>query len=419
MTNRTTVFAGQNKWAMIRLFWLEATAFLLIILLIFLPLIGHLIFWPCWITTGILLNISLPIYLKDKHQRAAKNKDFHDCIIRWGRFDKGEFLLGFINLVEIKPDWSDWRLKRFQRSRNFSIHLQRYLTKVLIEDFHAKRIGFQKVKKFVKQFKEGAIDSDLMNEVNKGVKVLKKQKKQAKNDVKIASKNINEYDLTDLPFSYLDLENDIKINKEKLKNCHLYIGLLYEQETREGHTIPFDRVAIITEQQKETVLKTEPMECVDKDDYDIDVPGVRCYYLCCRWALDQIPILYLRWSENMIEADIDALQSDDLDYLNIKVLEEIVFHKAEDSKQAGLKITKLETQKQVLEEELSDTVLDIFADGSWGFGNRLGDRQDVIKAQIKAKQWKSYAIVILVVAIFMIVFIVFFNLNLGNIPTPT
>ena len=137
MGNRTRIFEGQNKWGMILFSWLEGTIILLIVSLIFLPPLFNIIFWPSWIIVGVVLNWSIPMYLKQKHQGVASEKEFHECIIRWSKFDWEEFLLGFTRIVEITPDWSDTNLIKFQESRDFTIYLQRYLTRTLIEDFHA------------------------------------------------------------------------------------------------------------------------------------------------------------------------------------------------------------------------------------------------------------------------------------------
>lgn len=163
------------------------------------------------------------------------------------------------------------------------------------------------------------------------------------------------------------------------------------------------------------------MEAVDKDEYDIDIHGVKCYYICVDWELDHIPVLYLHWSENMTDKIMDeSLKAQSIKYLNLKILEELLFHKAADSTQASLKIRRLEVEKEIFENELSDTIQNFYADGAWGFGNRSGNQKQLIEATLKAKQWKTYTALIFIVASFLLIFVVFFNFAGagGNVPVP-
>ena len=295
---------------------------------------------------------------------------------------------------------------------------QKWLTRVLVEDFHAQRMGMSEMRKFAEQTKKGTVEKDLLKQAEGVKKELDDIKEVRKKDEKEAEEQSNEYDLQDLPFSHLNLE-DIGIDREQLANMHFYIGLLYEDECREGHTIPFDRVVIAMDDTKEKLLKTDSMEAVDKSDYDIDIHGVKCYYICIDWEIDHIPFLYLHWSENMTHKIMDeAIKAQSMKYLNLKILEELLFHKAADSTQAALKIRRLETQKEVYENELSDTVQNFYADQQWGFGNRSGNLREITEAKLKAKQWKTYTAIILIVMSFLLIFIMFLNFGGGSAALP-
>lgn len=350
--------------------------------------------------------ITLQLYIKQKHQEAADEVDiFCDGIIRRGLVTSQEFMLGFTIIKEIEFDWEDKTITAFEESKLFKEVIQELFRKEAIKDFHARR----KLK----------IEPEHKEQFKKDVTLTAMEDTSAVIEYLRAHPELDK--MIELPFVFMKLE-DLKIDKEKLKSFHYYYGLMYDEECFIDQSVGYERAFLILPDKKERMLEGYRRVGFDHDDYPINIRSCVCYWICVGWVLDNIPILMLRFSENMIEEQVEeVLKADEIKYLQIEALVHLLNMKRGEETQKDLKLDRLEVENVKIQDEYYLMVQDLKKKEI----RSMGTRSDRVNIQIleedllkKTKMIYFAFAIILALAVILIIVLVSTVSLVGNVQPP-
>ncbi|MFW5890684.1 MAG: hypothetical protein ACOCUI_00520, partial [bacterium] len=118
-------------------------------------------------------------------------------------------------------------------------------------------------------------------------------------------------------------------------SAKLYEGEHYEdQETGQD----FDKLIIVMKGKWERLLETR-MGLGFHENFPVSMEEVECSFIHIGWAMPNIPILILTWTENMKENQLnETLNAANINYIEMQVLRRIVTNWRSFSKKAELEI---------------------------------------------------------------------------------
>jgi hypothetical protein len=302
------------------------------------------------------------MYIKQRHQDAVDDvKIFFNGKVRKSKVSAPKMLLGFEALEEVDIKFGS--LEEFEKSRRYKVAKQAIIKEIAVEDFHSKRK--LKIKDKGKLKKLIGTKRTITEIKEKDIrKALEEQKKEKKKDLEEIER--------DLPYESLDLKQlDIDVD-DLIKNHQFYFGLLYEEEKFDD-SLPFERAFIIIRKGKEgqNMLETRRAKAYDKDQYRINISVVDTYCIVIDWVLDTIPILYVKWTENMVAEDVnEVLKVEEIEYLQNRITRHLLNQVISKNKQPELKADRLEAEKEEVEKEYYSLIQDLLRKKILGMGSK-------------------------------------------------
>jgi len=405
----TKYFSGQNLWYNLTQFSVVGAFITFLLLRVFnVDLTSRELWAYLFYAIGVMFVLTAgQMWVKQRHQDAVNDvKIFFNGKVRRSKVSAPKMLLGFEVLEEINVDFGD--LSEFEKSRRYQIVKQAIIKQIAVEDFHGKR----KLKmKDTGKLRELLSNKKTITEIKKSdlEKGLKKQKKEPLK--------------RDLPYDSLDVK-ELGINVEKLiKNHRFYFGLLFEEEKFDDQSIPFERAFVIVKkgEKEQNLLETRKARAYDKDVYPISINVVDTYCLVIDWVLDIIPILYVKWTENMVSEDVEeVLKVEEIQYIQNLVARHLLNQEIGKDKQSELKIDRLEAQKKTTEDEYYLLIQDLIKQRIRGMGSR-NDKVELERLNREIKigtrnRYIAYTITgILIVVVALLAFL-FFRMSLARPP---
>lgn len=358
---RGKYFKGQNLWYnLTQLFVLIPFIAFLLLRVFDVPLTEDELWGYIFYIIGIVFMLTAgQMFVKQRHQEAVNEVEvFLNGKVRRSGIKSKKMLLGFEILDEIDVDFGD--LSEFEKTRRYQIAKQKIIKSIAVEDFHGKR------KLHIKQ--KGKL-KELLG-WDKTLTEMKKEEREREKNREIEKK-------IDLPYEHVDLkEAEIDID-DLLENHRFFFGLLYEEESFESDDdedkdgIAFDRAFVILRKSEDgkDLLKPHRRNAYDKDNYRISIPVVDTYSLVIDWVLDTIPILYIKFTENMIHEDVtEILRAEDIKYIQNLVTRHLLNQLIGENKQPDYKIDRLEAERDSVEKEYYLLISDLIKRRVRGMG---------------------------------------------------
>jgi hypothetical protein len=344
------------------------------------------------------------MWIKQRHQDAVNDvKVFFNGKVRRSKVSAPKMVIGFEVLEEINVDFGD--LSKFEEGRKFQLAKQEIIKKVAVEDFHGKRkLKMKDTGKLRELIKNDAPLAEIKRESQK--REGKKRKDSMKKDV---------------PYESLDIKK-LGINVEKLIQEHrFYFGLLYEEERFDEKDIPFKRAFVIVKKGKkqQNLLETRKARAYDKDAYPISINVVDTYCLVIDWVLDSVPILFVKWTENMISEDVEeVLKVEEIEYIQNVVTRHLLNHIISLNKQPKLKIDRLKAEKKTIEDEYYLLLQDLIKQRIRGMGSR-SDRVEIERLNRELRigtrnKYIAYTLVGILIAISVLFAVLFFRISIAG-----
>jgi len=315
--------------------------------------------WETFIYVGLALFIFtvmfiIPLYMREAANKRAMGKDFLEGPIIANLKKKEDFFLGVESYTRIYIDFDDDKPLEELFKKNL------YLT-------YAKSINREEgVKQFLAREESGELDEKYIKKISGEylkleAKALKKG--SAGQELTVAEKkelDRKQKEFTEAmdalkPFKEFKLEWVKELDKNNLKKLQFYYLELYAEEKFEDSENGFDKLLIVTNDDLSKVLRTEPGEG-EYQGWTVDLRTCRTFWILWGYVTDKMPCLYLRFSENMIEQEIDTvtqMRAVTMTYMQLKVLEKWIYHLSTIPDKLFKEITKYQERADTFEEAYS------------------------------------------------------------------
>ena len=379
--------------------------------------------WEAMVLFGdVALIMSLvyviPLKKKDDAQEEARGIDFYDGPIAENKTKREPFFLGFRRHKRIYIDWTeDDSLGEMLKSTTYKNYLRELLKEKATDDFFKRRKSLKEEKDFIKSLKEeqyGIKKSMKENgkfDKEKIIKDTKKLELKAKELLKAKQKLI--------PYNEFKMEKITKEDKEILKDLYIYYVEMYDDERFEDEEKGWNKCLIVLPDSYEKLLKCEP-NVGWYNGWQIGLNSTNVFWLKLFQVTDNMPSLYLRFSDNFPEEEIDKLEklrALSLTYLQLKVLQKWVYHLATIPERISSENVRLEASRDSFRDGFSYMIQD-FANDNLIFSKFVKDMvQDKLKGQI-AKYKKRYQVLIAIMLVLgigsIILLIIFFSTFAGT-----
>lgn len=360
----------------------------------------------------------VPLQKKDKAQTEGRGVDFFDGPIAESKTKKEPFFLGFKKIKRIYIDWDeDDSLGEMLKSTIYKNYL-RDLLKVKATEAFFKRTKSQKDERdFIKRLEKEQFD--IKSSISKDGKFDKiKIKKDAKK-LELKARELIKAKKKLLPYNEFKIEMISKEDKEMLKGLFVYYVEMYDDERFEDERKTWNKVLIVLPTAYEIALKCEPNLGWYKG-WRIGLNSTNVFWLKLFQVTDNMPALYLRFSDNMPEKEIDTLEklrAVSLTYLQLKVLQKWIYHLATIPERISSENVRLEAKADSFREGFAFMIQD-FANDNLIFSKFVKDMvQNKLRVEV-AKYKKRYQILISVLLAlgigFLIVIIIYFSTIMGS-----
>lgn len=356
----------------------------------------------------------IPLKKSDDAQKEARGIDFYDGPIAENKVKKEPFFLGFKKVRKIFIDWDN--------DKSLEVLLKSTVYKSYLRDL----LKDQATKAFFKRTKSKKAEQDFLKKLEFDQEAIEKQIKdkkkyteaQIKKDMKALEEKTQEIMKAKtalIPFNEFKIKEISKEVKEKFKNLHLYYVEMYDEERFEDEEEGWNKVLIILPDVYEKVLKTEPGEGWYKG-WQIGLKSCDVFWLKIFQVTDNMPALYLRFSDNMPEQEIDTfenLRAIALTYLQLKVMEKWIYHLSTIPERIKSENVRLTQKAESFREGFSYMIQD-FANDNLIFSKFVKDIvQEKLKGEIEKYKRRSqifFAVLILIAISGLISLIVFLTL---------
>lgn len=315
--------------------------------------------WETFIYVALALFILslmtiIPLYKREAANKKAMGKDFFDGPIAVNIKKKEDFFLGVESYTRIYIDFDD------------DTSLEELFKKNLYTTY-AKSINREEgVKQFLAREESGELDKQYIEKISKEYLKLEAKatkKRDSEQELTVAEKKeldkkqkeFNEAMETLKPFKDFKLEWVNEQDRNHLKKLQFYYLELYSEESFEDSDSGFDKLLIVTNDDLSKVLRTEPGEG-EYQGWTVDLRTCRTFWILWGYITDKMPILYLRFSENMIEQEIDTvtqMRAIALTYMQLKVVEKWIYHLSTIPDKLVKEITKYQERADTFEEAYS------------------------------------------------------------------
>lgn len=365
----------------------------------------------------------IPMRKRQKAQEAAMNIDFSEGVIEETPNKKEDFFLGFKQIEEIHLDWdSDATLLQIFQSPEFEEYKRELLRDEAVKQFHKRAMDNEtEVKDFLEELSKQK--KELNKKLEKETDLEKMEKLEQ--DLLEIDNEIYYTKLTKVPLKDFLLEAltssgefgpEIQTNKEVLKNFHFYYVVLYEKERWEDEEEDegFERALLLLPGPYSTLHKTSPYGGLH-DGWRIDVRSCVCYWLLFNYFSDQLPLLYLRFSENMTGKEVDLLttmRSQSATYIQLKVMEKWLYILSSLPERLRKEKAGLQSRAEQFRNAFATYIQEV-ANDDVIFG-KFVENEDVRQQRIEAQKYKkrsqiAFSIIIILGIVFGIAMLMIFS----------
>lgn len=306
------------------------------------------------IALGIVyLMAVLPLQKKDKMNQRAMGIEFIDCTIVKDKVIAEPFFLGINKCTKLTLNFDDDEsLKSLFDSKRYKDMSRKMLRDEKGKDFGKRALPAAITETYIKEIekkydelaKKAALKEEAEEELSKAEKeeLLKREE-----EIKAAKEAIKAY-------KNFSLEEIPKEEKERLKNLQVYYCEMYDKERFENDDEEkgFDKLILVMHDDISRVLKTKAERGYYKG-WEIDIRSVNAFLLLLADITDTMPLLYVVFSENMTDGEIhtiETMRSESLTYIELKIMEQLLFHLAALPSALLLEVKKQEARANTFEE---------------------------------------------------------------------
>ena len=355
----------------------------------------------------------IPLQKKEKAQEEARGVDFFDGPISENKTKKEPFFLGFRRHKRIYIDWTeDDSLGEMLKSTMYKNYLRELLKDKAVDEFFKRSKSQKEEKDFIKSLEKEQFS--IQTSITEDGKFDKEKIKKDTKKLEIKAKEIIKAKKKLIPYNEFKIEEITDDDKAILKGMYIYYVEMYDIERFEDEKKGWNKCLIILPEPYEKLLKCEP-SLGWYNGWRIGLNSVNVFWLKLFQVTSNMPALYLRFSDNFPEEEIDKLEklrALSLTYLQLKVLQKWVYHLATIPERIQSENVRLEAKANSFREGFSYMIQD-FANDNLIFSKFVKDMvQDKLKGQV-AKYKKRYQLLISILLAlgigFLIILIIFFT----------
>ena len=368
----------------------------------------------------VYISYVKPLQEREKANKRAMGIDFLEGKIVTTLDKREDFFLGIKKYIKIDIDFEDDKsLKDLKESKYY---------KKLKREF----LRIEQGKNFGERSVPDEIDENFLKKLQKEYAELEKKarlKKEAKEDLTSEEqaeleKKAELIEATKeamLPFKKFDISLIKDADKKKLKALHVYYLEMYEEEFFEGSETGFDRLFIVLHDKATKLLQTRPGTGWHKG-WEIDLRCCQVYWICFGFAQNNMPMLYLKFSENMLEEDVKMfsdVRAEAMTYFIVKILHRWIDILSTVPEQALQEIERQKARANMFEIQYNDTIQEMAKDNLI-YSQFIEDKKmnDLVREKEKYKQ-RSQIEYIIMLALFFIFMIIIFSILTAPTSTST
>jgi hypothetical protein len=336
----------------------------------------------------------IPLKKKDDAQEEARGIDFYDGPIAENKTKREPFFLGFRSHKKIYIDWTeDDSLGEMLKSTVYKNYLRELLRDKATDAFFKRSKSLKEERDFIETLEKEqfGIKQDIKEDGKFDAEKIKKHTEK----LELKAKELLDAKQQLIPYNEFEIEKITKEDKDILKDLHLYYVEMYDDERFEDEEKGWNKCLIVLPAPYEKLLKCEP-NLGWYNGWQIGLNSVNVFWLKLFQVTDNMPALYLRFSDNFPEEEIDKLEklrALSLTYLQLKVLQKWVYHLATIPERIASENVRLEAKANSFREGFSYMIQD-FANDNLIFSKFVKNMvQEKLKGQV-AKYKKRYQIVI-------------------------
>ena len=365
----------------------------------------------------------IPLKKKDDAQEEARGIDFYDGPIAENKTKREPFFLGFRIHKRIYIDWTeDDSLGEMLKSTTYKNYLRELLKEKATDDFFKRRKSLKEERDFIEKLEKEqfGIRRDIKEDGKFDAEKIKKDTKA----LELKAKQLIDAKQKLIPYNEFEMEKITKEDKEILKGLYVYYVEMYDDERFEDEKKGWNKCLIVLPDSYEKLLKCEP-NIGWYNGWQIGLNSTNVFWLKLFQVTDNMPALYLRFSDNFPEEEIDKLEklrALSLTYLQLKVLQKWVYHLATIPERISSENVRLEAKANSFRDGFSYMIQD-FANDNLIFSKFIKDTvQTKLRGDI-AKYKKRYQILISVLLAlgigFLTILIIYFTstMNTGINPS--
>ncbi len=336
----------------------------------------------------------IPLKKKDDAQEEARGIDFYDGPIAENKTKREPFFLGFRKHKRIYIDWTeDDSLGEMLKSATYINYLRDLLKEKATDNFFKRRKSLKEERDFIKTLEEEQFG--IKRDIKEDGKFDKEKVKKYTEMLELKAKELLDAKQKLIPYNEFEIEKITEEDKEILKDLHIYYVEMYDEERFEDEEKGWNKCLIVLPDSYEKLLKCEP-NLGWYNGWQIGLNSTNVFWLKLFQVTDNMPALYLRFSDNFPEEEIDKLEklrALSLTYLQLKVLQKWVYHLATIPERISSENVRLEAKANSFRDGFSYMIQD-FANDNLIFSKFVKDMvQDKLKGQV-AKYKKRYQILI-------------------------
>lgn len=365
----------------------------------------------------------IPLKKKDDAQEEARGVDFFDGPIAENKTKKEPFFLGFKRHRRIYIDWEeDDSLGEMLKSTTYKSYLRDLLKDKATDEFFKRTKSKKEELDFIKRIEKEQFN--IQKNITEDGKFDKEKLKKDTKKLEDKARELIDAKKAIIPYNEFEIEKISKEDKEILKDLYIYYVEMYDDERFEDEEKGWNKCLIVLPDSYDKLLKCEP-SLGWYNGWQIGLNSTNVFWLKIFQVTDNMPALYLRFSDNFPEEEIDKLEklrALSLTYLQLKVLQKWVYHLSTIPERIQSENVRLEAKANSFREGFSYMIQD-FANDNLIFSKFVKDMvQDKLKGQV-AKYKKRYQLLIsMLLALgigFIIVLIIYFTtaMNTGINPS--
>jgi hypothetical protein len=256
---------------------------------------------------AVYLAYILPLKKEKKANDKAKGLEFFEGPIIAGKLIEELFFLPFKSYTEIYINWDDdSSLKELLESKIYAKYLVDLTKEEEITEFRKKKpspVLDQMSKDLVKNLEDQR--KELKTKIKKqpmpsGEDLKKlKEKEDALNKIKTTMLSFRES---------FNLQSILPLDKEELKKLHFYFCQMPAPERFSFEEYGFENTLVVTNDEWSRVLRTKPNTGFF-EGWEVNLKSLNVVWILWFYMSENIPVLYLRFSNNMIEEEIDSISN--------------------------------------------------------------------------------------------------------------